>query len=323
MRKTTSQKIQLGVFMILGTALFVVAIYFIGQRKNLFTPNYTIKAYFQNVNGLQSGNNVRFSGVNIGIVSEIVMANDSTIEVQMLIEKQMAEYLKKNAIATIGSDGLVGNMIVNIVPGDGPSTRVENNDIIKTYSKIGADDILSTLSATNENAAILTADLLKITRAMLEGKGTLGLLLHDTIMARDLKESIKALKLASLTAASTIRELESVSTSFHNPNSVAGTLLNDSLSGAKIKNMIIHLETSSKSLEASTNEINHMLEQLQNDQGAMHYLTQDSTLVSDLKSTVKHLNDGTAKFDENMRALQSHFLFRRYFKKQEKEAKKK
>ena len=323
MKKTTSQKIQLGVFMILGTALFVVAIYFIGQRKNLFTPNYTIKAYFQNVNGLQSGNNVRFSGVNIGTVSDIIMANDSTIEVQMLIEKQIAEHLKKNAIATIGSDGLVGNMIVNIVPGDGPSTSVENNDIIKSYSKIGADDILSTLSATNENAAILTADLLKITRAMLEGKGTLGLLLHDTIMARDLKESIKALKLASLTAASTIRELENVSTSFHNPNSVAGTLLNDSLSGIKIKNMINHLESSSRSLEASTNEINQMLEQLQNDKGAMHYLTQDSTLVSDLKSTVKHLNDGTAKFDENMRALQSHFLFRRYFKKQEKEANKK
>ena len=323
MRKTTSQKIQLGAFMVLGTILFVVAIYFIGQRKNLFTPNYTIRAYFQNVNGLQSGNNVRFSGVNIGTVSEIFMANDSTIEVQMLIEEQIAEHLKKNAIATIGSDGLVGNMIVNIVPGDGPSAPVENNDIIKTYSKIGADDILSTLSATNENAAILTADLLKITQAMLEGKGTLGLLLHDTIMARDLKESIKALKLASITAANTIKELENVSTSFHNPNSVAGTLLNDSLSGAKIKNMITHLETSSKTLEVSTNEINQMLQQLQNDEGAMHYLTQDTTLVSDLKATVKHLNDGTAKFDENMRALQSHFLFRRYFKKQDKATKKK
>ena len=119
MKKTNSQKVRLGLFVIISTILFVVAVYLIGQRQNMFQKTFTISAYFQNVNGLQKGNNVRYSGINIGIVKGINMVNDSTIKVDMTIEEGILSHIKKNAIATIGSDGLVGNMIINIVPGQG------------------------------------------------------------------------------------------------------------------------------------------------------------------------------------------------------------
>lgn len=204
MKRTNKQKIRLGLFVTLGTIIFVVAVYLIGQRQNMFNKTFTISSYFQNVNGLQRGNNVRYSGIDIGTVKDIIMINDSTIQVDMNIQEKIITHIKKNAIATIGSDGLVGNMIVNIVPGKGPSELINNGDVIESYSKIGADDILSTLSVGSENAAILTADLLKITSAMLEGEGTVGLLLNDTIMAQDLKRSVRNLKLASQGATNTI-----------------------------------------------------------------------------------------------------------------------
>ena len=88
----------------------------IGNRQNLFGNTYTINVVFTNVNGLQKGNNVRYAGINIGTVSSIKMKNDSIINVGMLIDADMLSHIKKDAVATIGSDGLVGSMIVLMFP---------------------------------------------------------------------------------------------------------------------------------------------------------------------------------------------------------------
>ena len=246
MKNTNSQKLRLGLFVILGSLLFIVAVYLIGQRQNMFKKTFEISAYFQNVNGLQNGNNVRYSGIDIGTVKAITMINDSSIKVDMSIEEKIITHIKKDAIATIGSDGLVGNMIVNIVPGQGQASVISNGDIIASYSKIGADDILSTLSVSSENAAILTSDLLKITNAMIEGKGTLAVLLNDTLMARDLQQSIINLKIASRGATLSINELNGLITNLKtNDNTVLGMLLNDSISGHKLKSIVTNLDASS------------------------------------------------------------------------------
>src|SRR5210317_807008 len=137
MKNTNSQKIRLGLFVIMGTILFITAVYLIGQKQNMFKKTFTINSYFQNVNGLQKGNNVRYSGINIGTVRTIEMVNDSSIKVAMNIEEKIITHIKKNAVATIGTDGLVGNMIVNIIPRKGSSQIISNGDIIESYSKIG------------------------------------------------------------------------------------------------------------------------------------------------------------------------------------------
>ncbi|MEH6537215.1 MAG: MlaD family protein [Psychroserpens sp.] len=322
MKQTSSQKLRLGLFVIIGSIIFIAAIYLIGQRQNMFEKTYTLSAFFQNVNGLQRGNNVRYSGIDIGTVKAITMINDSTIKVDMNIQEKIITHIKKNAIATIGSDGLVGNMILNIVPSKGPSELISNGDIIESYSKIGADDILSTLSVSSENAAILTSDLLKITTAMLEGKGTVGLLLNDTIMAQDLKQSVNNLKRASRGATNTINELNEIITSLKiEDNTVLGMLLNDSISGQKLKTVVSNLETSSNEIEGMLVNINSVVEDFNSSEGAFNYITKDTSLVNSLQSTLKNINEGTEKFDQNMEALKHNFLFRGYFKKLERQEK--
>lgn len=114
MEKTTSQKIRLGFFVVTGLFIFILAIYFIGDKQKMFGQTNHLKAVFNNVNGLQLGNNVRYSGVNAGTVRNINMINDTIIEVVMLIDKDIFYHIKKDAVAVIGSDGLVGSMIINI-----------------------------------------------------------------------------------------------------------------------------------------------------------------------------------------------------------------
>ncbi|MCL7763015.1 MlaD family protein [Polaribacter sp. Z014] len=323
MKKTNTQKIRLGSFVLIGTILFIVGLYLIGQRKDLFIKTFTLSSNFKNVNGLQTGNNVRYSGIDIGTVKDITMVNDSIIKVEMAIQQKIISRIKKNAIATIGSDGLVGNMIVNIVPGKGVSKMIEDEDIIESYSKIGTDDILNTLNTSSENAAILTSDLLKITKRITQGQGTIGVLLNDTIMANNLKQSIANLKIASLGATNTIFELKAIVSSIKtNDNTVLGMLLNDTISGKKLKHTVNYLEASSLEMEGLLKNVNALVDNFNTSNGAYNYVVKDTMLVNNLKSTLKNINEGSDKFNQNMEALKHNFLTRGYFRKLERKAQK-
>jgi len=323
MKKTNSQKVRLGLFVIISTILFVLTVYLIGQRQNMFEKTFTISAYFQNVNGLQKGNNVRYSGIHIGTVKAIEMINDSTIKIDMSIDEKIISHIKKNAIATIGSDGLVGNMIVNIVPGQGMDAIISDGDIIASYSKIGADDILSTLSVSSENAAILTSDLIKITNAMIKGKGTLALLLNDTIMSKELAQSVKNLKIASRDAAYTISEVHEIISSLKtNDDTVLGMLLNDTISGQNLKDIVKNLEATSMEMDSVVSNINTVINDFKSGEGAYNYIVKDTALVNSLESTLKNINEGTDKFNQNMEALKHNFLTRSYFRKLERQERK-
>ena len=321
MKKSTNEKLKLGIFVIFGLLVFVVAIYLIGQRQHMFAKTFTISANFNNVNGLLLGNNVRYSGINVGTVKAINMVNDSTISVTMSIEESMVKHIKKDAIATIGTDGLVGNMIVNIIPGKGNKTIVSSGDRIESYTKIGTDDMLNTLSVTNENAALLTAKLLKVADALADGKGTFGMLTNDTIMAENLKQTINQLKITSIEASKAMKELNTIISSINFDKSVASTLLNDSLQALKVKNIITNMENSSQDISHVITNLNEAITNAKTGEGVLNYLSNDADFVKNLSKTIKNLNEGTEKFNENMEALKHNFLTRSYFRKLERKEK--
>lgn len=322
MQKTTNEKLKLGVFVILGLLLFTVAIYFIGEKQNMFGKMVTISANFNNINGLHQGNNVRYSGIKVGTVKAINIVNDSTITVTMNIEEAMAKHIKKDAIATIGTDGLVGNMIVNIIPGKGNRTIVSSGDEIQSYTKIGTDDMLNTLSVTNENAALLTAKLLKVADALADGKGTFDMLINDTIMSANLMQTVNQLKITSTEASKAMRELNAIITSINFNESVAGTLLNDSVQAQKVKNIIANLDDSSLDIKGVVSNLNETITNIKEGEGTLNYLSNDADFVKNLAEIMKNLNEGTEKFNQNMEALKHNFLTRRYFRKLERQEKK-
>ncbi|MGB5357639.1 MAG: MlaD family protein [Eudoraea sp.] len=323
MEKTSLEKLRLGIFVIMGTVLLVIGAYVIGNRQNMFGNTFTIHAIFKNVNGLQEGNNVRYSGIGVGTVKDIVMENDSTIDVVMIIQDKMLAHIKKDAIATIGSDGLVGSMIINIVPGDGSGSKIESGDQIVSYSRIGAEDMMSTLNVTSENAALLTADLLKVTAALTKGKGTLGRLLNDTLMAKNLEQTILNLKLVSAGANKTLEEVNSFVKEANSENSVVGVLLRDSLAGLEIKQIIHSLESASDRMQNLTVNLDSVVSGISEGKGTLNYLANDTILVQRLEATMINIEEGTARFNENMEALKHNFLTRGYFKKMAKEEQKK
>lgn len=321
MEKTASQKIRLGLFVIIGLILFVLTIYFIGSKQQMFGKTEQLTAVFNNVAGLQLGNNVRYSGINVGTVRGIEIVNDSTINVEMQIDKTVFPHIKKNAVATIGSDGLVGSVIINIIPGQGEAPPVQPGDFIKSNNRVRTDDMLSTLNVTNENAAQLTADLLKITNDINNGKGTIGVLLRDSAMANDLKATIHNLKITSEKTSKTMDNLNRQIAGLDHKDNVIG-VLKDTVVGNKIRHIVTNLDSSSQEITKVVANLNSTISNAKDGKGAINYLSNNPTLVKQIDSTMTNINQASQKLNENLEALKSNFLFRGYFKKQEKAKKK-
>ena len=197
MKKDITNKIKLGIFISLGIAVFIVAIYFIGEGQQLFRSTFRISGVFKDVAGLQAGNNVRLSGINVGTVENIVLVSDTSVRVEILIDESTRKFIKKDAVASIGSEGLIGNKVLIINPGTGKKMIIENNDIIKTVQPINMDDIFISLKTTIDNSSNITGDLSRITSSIESGKGTIGKLLMDQSLAQEFDSSIVNLKQGS------------------------------------------------------------------------------------------------------------------------------
>lgn len=194
MQKQSINKIKLGIFVAIGIALFLAGIYYIGETKKLFSTTFRISAMFKDVNGLQVGNNVRFAGINVGTIEAIEIITDSTVKVDMILDVKTQKFIKKDAKAIIGSDGLMGNKIMNVSPGTTAFAMVENNDMIGTTIPISLDDMLLKLKNTTDNAALITDDLAAIMGNIRSGKGTIGKLFMDTVFADNLDKTIVNVK---------------------------------------------------------------------------------------------------------------------------------
>lgn len=194
MEKSTGNKVRLGVFISISVVLFIAGIYFIGQRKQLFNNTFHVNGIFEDINGLQIGNNVRFCGINVGVVENIKQITDSTVSVDMLIDEHTRRFIKKNAKAIVGSDGLMGNKLILIIPGIAGQKELSNDDTLETVYATSIDDILYKIKVTADYAAIITEDLAVITNNIRDGKGTIGKLFVDTAFAENLDEAIINIK---------------------------------------------------------------------------------------------------------------------------------
>ena len=194
MKKKTGNKIRLGIFVSIGMTLFITGIYFIGQRQALFSSTFHISGVFKDISGLQVGNNVRFSGINVGTIENIQQITDTAVRVDLLIVESTRKFIKKNAKAIIGTDGLMGNKIVIITPGTPGQLQLADNDVIETTKPVSIDDILMKVKVTSDNTANITGGLSAIIENIREGKGTVGKLFMDNAFAQNIDEAVVNIK---------------------------------------------------------------------------------------------------------------------------------
>jgi phospholipid/cholesterol/gamma-HCH transport system substrate-binding protein len=241
MNKDTGSNWKLGMFVIVGLILFTVTIYFVGKQQNLFGSTFNLKSKFKTVSGLKVGNNVRFSGINVGTISEIQLVNDSTVVVVLVIEEDVQKFIKTDAMASIGSDGLMGDKVLTISPGSSSNQVIKDNAFIESKSPLEMEDLMKSVKTSVDNAGLITAQLAEFSYKMNNGDGTLSKLMNDKEFANSLKKTLLNLE------AST-KEFSTFTASMNNGKGVLSKVVSDERLGMKLDSTMANLETGSKGL---------------------------------------------------------------------------
>ena len=315
--------IKLGAFVLSGLVLVILAFFIIGRNNNIFGNRFTLKVRFENLNGLTEGSNVLFSGLQAGTVKQIELINSNTIEVTMQISSKVKDFINKNAVAAVGTEGLMGNKVVNITPVKGISRKVSEGDLLQAKSMANMDEIIEKLSQTNNNVASIS-EVLKGTVMRIDSSAVLKLI-NDKEIGASLKASLKNIYKTTYNANEMTRDLSLMVNDIKNGKGAAGVLLTDNSTANALRNAVLEIKTAGVNANAMTKQLNLMVGQvnydLTNGSGPINTLLKDSIMAKNLSSTIENLQKGTDNFNQNMEALKSNFLFRGYFKKLERQKK--
>ena len=350
MNKESLNKGKLGIFVVVGILLFIVAIYVIGINRNLFGSNFILNSNFKNVSGLKAGSNVRLSGINIGTVSKIEFISDSLVLVKLLIKDEVQQFIKIDALASIGSDGLVGDKVLIIEPGTNSKRIVKDNGIIASNSSIEMDDILQSVKKSAENAEIITNQLADFSFKMNDKNGFLSKVLTNKKFANSMENTIQNLEIRT-------NEIAKFSPNINDPNGLINKLFVDKNFTIKIDNMITNLQKSASdlaiftskintknstltkfmtdpnfaksisntflNLEKSTNDFVKFTSKINNDSNVLSKLIDNKRLGNSVDSTIIKIEVGATGIIEIENAAKSNFLLRGYFNRKKRNEEKK
>ena len=280
---------------------------------------------FDNVNGLQAGNNIWFSGVKIGTVKKMSFFGESQVKVQLKIDERAQQYIRRDAKVKIGTDGLIGNKIIVIYGGTPLSAQVEDGDTLGIERSVSSDEMMAVLQQNNQNLLAITADFKSISHKLASGEGSIGKLLKDESLYNSLGTTLASLQRSSANAEKLTADVSGFGEKLNRKGSLANDLVSDTTifrnvqsASRQLKQLTASASESVEKLKAASASVGKATAQLDNPNTPLGVLLYDENSAAHLKSTLGSLDGGAQKLDENLRALQSNFLFRRYFKKKKK-----
>ena len=318
MKNEITHNIKLGIFVVIGGVLLIFGLYSIGKNKNMFGKTFRLVSVFYDVNGLTVGNNVRYSGIDVGTVEKIEIINDSAVSIEMLIDEKIKKFIRKNSIASIGTDGLMGNKIVNITPGTTEDRLVEDNDEIYSLRAVNTEEMLRTLELTNSNVASISSNLKEITDNVNKSRGTLYTVLMDTTLAKNVEVTLNNIQLVSNNLVQTSSKLSVIVSDVNHGKGTIGLLLNDTTLPNDLRIAVEKVKEGSEQFSKITNDVTEVLNQFNTGNGVVNGLLKDSIMAQNLKSSLTNIDSASRKLDDNLEALKHSFLLRGYFKRLEK-----
>lgn len=242
MKQSSNYKWKLGMFTIVGLLLFIVATYYIGKNKNMFGTTFGLNTKFKNVGGLKVGNNVRFSGINIGTVDQIEFLSDSAVSVHLIIKEEVQKYIKIDAVASIGSDGLMGDKVLAISPGSSSNEIIKDNATIASVKAVEMEDIMKSVKMSADNAVIITHELALFTVKINNNQGALSKLMTDAAFANSLTKTLTNLE-------SRTQEFSVFTQKMNSSKGVLSKLVTDEKLGKSVDSTIIDLKETVKAAQ--------------------------------------------------------------------------
>lgn len=313
---------RLGIFVLAAMAVLIIALFLIGRNQHLLGSHLTLRAHFKNVAGLRLGNNVRYAGIEVGTVKKMQIIDDTTLEVSMLVNKEMRTVIRKNAVASLGADGLMGNKVVNILPQKGEADYVQSGDILPSRQAVEIDDIMRTLAGTSDNIRDIT-DGLKVTVTKINNSEAVWNLLSDKTLALHIRNASRNLDLATTNAEIMTREVRQMVSDVNDGKGPVGALLKDTAMARDLQQSVRQLEAVAGHADKLATDLDAITRNIEKDinegKGPVNLVLKDTAVAANISRTLNNVEKGTFNFNQNMEALKQNFLFRGYFRKKERE----
>jgi phospholipid/cholesterol/gamma-HCH transport system substrate-binding protein len=351
MKDRSAQNVKVGVLVIAGLIFLVLTLYMIGTRSNLFSNNFKVYATFKDIKGLLPGNNVRFSGITVGTISKVEIIKAGEVRVWMSIMESTRKHIKKNTLAAIGTDGLIGNKIVILTASEEDSDLIKSGDELATAIPFDLDETLRVLGGTNSDIEVIAGNIRDISEKLknsqmiwtLLSDSLLGASIKSTInnvnqigsntvvLTRDLQQLLQHAKtgngnlsilLNDTTLASMGNDLTLLMAGIKKGKGVMGTLLTDEAAANNIQETLTNIRALSDSLSYISNQLSGFSTSLNAGAKSINSVASDSIFLNNLARTMQNISNSTLKLDKTLEALKHNFLFRGSFKKMERAARK-
>jgi phospholipid/cholesterol/gamma-HCH transport system substrate-binding protein len=316
---SNKRAVIVGLFVFIGLLFLLTGILIVGNLRNTFVEKMKVVSLFDDVNGLQKGNNIWFSGVKIGTVFNLHFYGESQVKVIMNIETTAQKYIRKDSKVKITSDGIIGKKILVIYGGTSKSAEVQEGDTLEVEKSFTSEDMINTLQENNKNILAITTDFKSISKKIAAGDGTLGKLLNDNSVYENINAATLSLQNASEKAQQLISSLATFSAGLNKKGTLASELTTDTVIFNSIKTSVLHLQ---QIVDTTTVFIATLKQASANPNTPIGVMLHDKESGVRLKETIKNLESSSKKLDEDLEAAQHNFLLRGFFKDKAKASKK-
>jgi len=306
-----------GIFIFIGLAFLLAGILIVGNLRETFNVKMKVITLFDDVSGLQRGNNVWFSGVKIGSVDNLNFYGKSQVEVIMNISKSAQQYIRKDAKVKISSDGIIGNKILVIYGGTDAAAEVQAGDTLSVEKTFSSEDMINTIQENNKNLLVITNDFKIISKKLAAGEGTIGKLLNDSSVYAHIDAATASLQAASAKAQQLAGSLATFSAGLNKKGTLANELTTDTVIFKSVKASVVQFQ---QMADTASTFITNLKQAGNNPNSAIGVLLYDEVSGAHLKAAFKNLESSSVKLDEDLEAAQHNILLRGFFKKKAKAA---
>ena len=318
MRGENKRSVIVGIFVFIGIAILVAGVLTLGGQQKKFVKAIQLKAVFDDIGGLQTGNNIWFSGVKIGTVRKINFYGDSQVEIEMNVEEEVVEFIRKDSKATISSDGLIGNKIIVIYGGTTLAPPVEDGDRLESVMPLDTDKMMETLQVNNENLVEITGNLKNLTSKLAAGDGMVGAALTDSLIAENFKAIVRNLDQAAAKSNQMIAELQSFTKKLNQEGNLFNDLVTDTTMANELKQTMESFKQTAANSEEMTQKLSAITDKFNDPNNSLGMLLNDPEFAETLKSTLENTDSATYNLNRGMEALEYTWPFNKGFKRKAK-----
>lgn len=306
--KNTKKALRLGIFVAAALILFVVAVYLIGSKGNLFSPTKDVFSSFKDIRGLVVGNNVRFAGINVGTVKNIRIISDTSVVVTMSIREDYSKYIYKNSKVQIGQEGLMGGKIVLISSGTPETGVIEENDYLIVAEGLDIQGMIAQAQTMLREATQTVSNLNSVTDKINEGDGDIARLLNGNDLTTQLGIATRKLN-------NSMSDVNEITKKVSNGQGDLGKLISDDAITDQLSGIMESLHVTSVKANVVVEELQQTVHAINYGEGVLPRLLHDKELGLSVDTALTRVDQGVFEVTRAAETIADSWIFRLFSKK--------